>query len=316
MKGETMSYSYAVLDPRPQSAEARRQFFIRNLLVLGIEVTVPELAAKCTLGNIDPQHSGGNTGLAAIEVAFKERENKTLPDGATLVTVRPDLDSVGAMALFSLSAQGRTNECSEERVLQVAVADKFARGGWPGPKSLPTRGNPWTEESATAELSRPLAAIAAAVSDFKIPLDERVATMERWLTTGKEPQQYRTQVEKERLDTIVALETGAITVMTVVEGRVAVVESTHRAGTTIGYSQAPVVVALNPEFRVQGGEPHRKFTVCQFQTGFVNLGAALAELRQLEEGWGGSPTIIGSPQGVGSTLTTEQVVEIVSRHLS
>ena len=43
--------------------------------------------------------------------------------------------------------------------------------------------------------------------------------------------------------------------------------------------------------------------------------SALAELAALEPGWGGSPTIGGSPQGVSSLLTTEQVVEVVARHL-
>ena len=78
---------------------------------------------------------------------------------------------------------------------------------------------------------------------------------------------------------------------------------------------APVVVALNPEFRFRGGEPHRKFTVCQFSAGYCDIPGALRELNGLEEGWGGSPTIGGSPQGVSSALTVEEVVRVVTRHL-
>lgn len=33
-------------------------------------------------------------------------------------------------------------------------------------------------------------------------------------------------------------------------------------------------------------------------------------------GWGGSPTIIGSPQGVSSKVTPDQLSEIIGRHLS
>lgn len=61
-------------------------------MTLGIEVTVPALAARCGLRNIDPQHTGGDPQHAAIEVCL---EAPLPPDGATLVTIRPDLDSVG-----------------------------------------------------------------------------------------------------------------------------------------------------------------------------------------------------------------------------
>ncbi|MFY9484754.1 MAG: hypothetical protein WAP74_04005 [Patescibacteria group bacterium] len=97
--------------------------------------------------------------------------------------------------------------------------------------------------------------------------------------------------------------------------QIAVVVSTHRATTMIGYKLCPVVVALNPAFRVGGGEPHAKYTVCQYSTGHCDLVAAKNDLAALEPGWGGSPMIIGSPQGVASQLTTEQVVEVVTRHL-
>ncbi len=52
-----------------------------------------------------------------------------------------------------------------------------------------------------------------------------------------------------------ALASGQIQIEKV--GEVAVVASAHRAATGVGYMLAPVVVALNPEFRVQGGKPHR-----------------------------------------------------------
>jgi hypothetical protein len=76
-----------------------------------------------------------------------------------------------------------------------------------------------------------------------------------------------------------------------------------------------VVIALNPEFRFGQGDPHAKFTICQFTPGFVDLKGALVELNELEKGWGGSPTIGGSPQGVTSELTMDQVVKVVQKHL-
>lgn len=345
-------YSFAILDPRniPAAMEANDKVFASGP-VYGIEVTVPALAVRCTF-NLDPQHTGGNANRAAIEDALTAE----LPaEGSTLATVRADLDSVGAMAISSMrkketivllledkSAKGYCPACGMgnetmpgccmvcgyregtwfhsqrfmQRFSKVAASDKFARGGYPGPRPLPTRGNPWDEKTASAESSRPLAAIAAAVMDFKISLLDRVEMMEKWLLTGEEPKQYRDSVEKERLDMITALESAAIRHEVRADGRIAVVESTHRAATSVGYSLAPVVVALNPSFKLGGGEPHRKFTVCVFELGkFADIKSALAELATIEPGWGGSPTIGGSPQGVSSTLTIDQVVDVVAKYL-
>ena len=341
---KTSTYNFAILDPRPipAAAEANDKIFQNaEVGVLGIEVTVPALAERCQLGNIDPQHTGGDASRAAIEDAMVA----PLPSReATLATVRADLDAVGAMAVFALRREhfatfcewtgalaaecGEDHECHlyddlapsavtivRPRLQMVAEADRFARGGWAGPRPFPSRENPWPEEGASAESSRPLAAIAAAVADFRVPMTDRVAMMEHWLLTGEEPAEYRTRVDAERLEMIAALEDGAISVSTAHDGRIAVVESTHRAGTMIGYMKAPVVVALNPEFRVGGGEPHAKFTVCQFEAGYCDLRAMVAELVEREPGWGGSPTIVGSPQGQGSTLSIVEVVEVITHHL-
>lgn len=228
-------YNFATLDPRnvPAAAEANDRVFAGSS-IYGIEVTVSALAERCTF-NLDPQHSGGDASRAAIEDAV----TVDLPaEGSTLTTVRADLDAVGSMAIFSLRAKGESLESAMDRINMVATSDKFARGGYPGPKPLPTRENQWDESSATAESSRSLAAIAAAVMDFKVSLADRVSTMEQWLLTGDEPAQYRTQVEKERLDMITAMETGKIKSETRSGGRIAVVEGTHRAATSVGYSLA------------------------------------------------------------------------------
>jgi hypothetical protein len=200
------------------------------------------------------------------------------------------------------------------RFASVAKTDKFTRGPYPGPKPLPTADNPWPNEGA-ADSTRDLAAIGAAVADFKVPIAERVETMKTWLLTGEEPAKYREQVERERADMIRALSDGTIKVFVVAEGRIAVVESTHRAATAVGYSHAPVVVALNPSFKLGTGEPHRKFTICTYGPAHADIKSALGEVAKLEPGWGGSPTIGGSPQSVSSTLSVEKVVEVVSRHL-
>lgn len=374
-------YNYAVLDPRNiPAAPANDKVFESPVGVLGLEVTLPALAARCMLGNIDAQHTGGYQGLPALDPmwarndAAYEGDDKWRfttaiqlattcalpPVAATLATIRPDLDSVGAMAVLSLRAKGAQTalvvrqdgkcfcpacgrhvenaafmdsyyECEFKdcrwredaglgtpettcRIWQVAKADNFAQGGWPGPRPLPTPENPWPSEGA-ADSTRSLAAIAAAVADFKVPIAERVKAMERWLLTGEEPAGCRERVEKERVEMIAAIANGDIKPEAASDGKISVVVSTHRAATTVGYSLAPVVVALNPVFRIGGSEPHKKFTICQFTDGYVDLKEVAADLSGEEAGWGGSPTIIGSPQGVSSTLTLERVAEVVAKHL-
>lgn len=312
-------FQYAIFDPRPipAAAETNEAIFASGQ-VLGIEVTVNSLAARCGLGNIDPQHLGGDASKAAIEVAL---DYWLPPAGTILATVRADLDSIGAMAVFSVMAAPDADILMSNeggilrRIKMVANADKFARGGWPGARPLPSTDNPWSEEGASASDSRPLAAIAAAISDFRVPVADRVSTMETWLRTGVEPEQYRTQVERERMDMVAAIESGAIQTSVAANGKIAVVVSPHRAAMTVGYALAPVVVALNPEFVFQGGPKHAKFTVAQFEMGFADLKSATAELAGIEPGWGGSPTIAGSPQGVSSTLTTDQVVAVIEKFL-
>ncbi len=309
-----MLFKFALLDPRPiQTAEEANAKVFASGSVLGIEVTVPALGARCVLGNIDPQHTGGDASRAAIEVVAGGADYRVFcdydggPRTVVLATVRADLDAVGAMAVLSLRAKGESlEEPVGERVAAIAASDKFVRGAW-APRLLPSRSDPWAGEF------RQLAAMVAVVSDHKIPIAERVAAVERWLLTGEEPDSYRAQVERERLDLVAALESGVIRAED--RGGVAVVETTNRSATSVGYSLAPVVVALNPSFKLGGGEPHRKFTVCAYGPQHADIRAALAELSELELGWGGSPTIGGSPQGVSSTLTLEQVTEVVQHHL-
>lgn len=91
-------YKVALLDPRP-AKRAEMLEFLHSVPVLGIEVTVPELAIACQLGNVDPQHTGGNVHTSAVEEAVVW---PLPPDGTVMATVRPDADAYGAMAVFQL----------------------------------------------------------------------------------------------------------------------------------------------------------------------------------------------------------------------
>lgn len=96
---------------------------------------------------------------------------------------------------------------------------------------------------------------------------------------------------------------------------------TSKNGLKIGYVEATVfgvigelydsgcdvVVAYHPEY---GTPPVRKFTVAGKEVPVEHLATYLNEL---EHGWGGRRTIIGSPRK-GSNLSLEEVVEIVKKN--
>ncbi|MFZ1459033.1 MAG: hypothetical protein WAT17_04090, partial [Candidatus Saccharimonadales bacterium] len=115
------AYTFATIDPRPQARKAELAILAATPS-FGLEVTVPELAEACSLGNVDPQHLGGDSTTAAIEVAVT---CPLPPEGARLVTVRADADSVGSMAVLAMrtDAEAITGEVMG-RVQQIAAADK------------------------------------------------------------------------------------------------------------------------------------------------------------------------------------------------
>jgi hypothetical protein len=383
-----MTYRFALLDPRPTDAAraANDAVFAAGSPVYGIEVTVPALAARCAT-NIDPQHwpftSTPEADVAAIDVCLN---CEIPPDGATLVTVRPDLDSIGAMAVFELRRSGRLTLdpviCADgwgddgymrhldgrdagalmRRLDAVSAADRFARGPWPGPRPLPSVEDRWPSAQAGASDTHELAAIASLVSDPAHSVEARVLAMSDWLRTGDCSYlpllPYEDRVERERDEMILALENGTIGVFqkkthrfvehdcgavelvswpstrishkhgcpgrgpddwcngwTSTELPCAVVRSSHRAATMLGYCVAPVVVAENPRFRLGSGPEHRKITICAWDASHCDIRAALAELAALEPGWGGSSTIGGSPQGVSTDLSLLRIVAVVSRHV-
>ena len=306
-----LRYRFGLIDTRPipVAKEKNNEIFESGKPVVGVELTIPEYADRC-VRNIDPQHTGGNANVAAIEEAV----TSDLPDpDSVFVTVRPDLDSVGAMAVFLIrSEDGSLDDDAMERIRIIADIDKFVKESYPGPRPFPSKEKLWNNRSE--EMT---AAIAVQISDFKVPLSDRVLAMKEWIKTGKESEEYRTRAINGKLDMLKALDSGDVHYELKAGGRVAFVESTYPGAVReIGYSLAPVVVALNPSFSARGEEPHKKFTIGIYKEGeFLDLPAVFAELRELEPKWGGSPTIGGSPQGESSKLTVDQVISIVEKHL-
>jgi hypothetical protein len=193
---------------------------------LGIEVVTPELAEACQLGNVDPQHGqslgpawyaesaeyephpakaplerrrrGGEArwGASAVMAALNCSPSLIPPDGARLVTERPDLDSVAAMAVLALRRLYEDGELGLEdqdplsglhdRCDEIAAADNFAGAGEWRSRPLPTAENPWCEDGPVED-RRGLYPLNAIAQDRALSLAVRVAVVAAWLLGGEDP---------------------------------------------------------------------------------------------------------------------------------
>lgn len=169
---------------------------------LGIEVTIPAVADACGLGNVDPQHGHSREAFMALDCATSAIScvgtcvDTVLPSEGTLVTVRPDLDSIGAMALIVLRSTylwtDNNNAVRDDlwgRVMSIAKADSFTPSVEWSPSPLPTEENPWPRAGAV-DSTQGLAHLGMICSprrgDVALPLAERVALIACWLRFGED----------------------------------------------------------------------------------------------------------------------------------
>jgi len=304
-----------VIDPRPVSHEAMVSLLQENAPVWGVEFTLPKLT-HLLVGNIDGQHSAGGSGQAAISIAA---EMPLPPEDVAYAVVRPDPDALGAIAVLEIrrayadefgSQAGVLGNQEARRMAYIAEQDAFQFGEWKQP----------TDPQATffdEKLERAwFEALSLICADRTLSIEERVKRMRAWIMDGTcqglGEALEKVQAEKQRTwtDSQVLLQQGNLVVL-----------AAHTQGATaLSYCYAPVAVLVNDQFRFPGVPgAHLKYTVCQFQAGryadLVGAARALNELEQSGGSWGGSPGIIGSPQGVSSTLSVEQVIEVVSKFL-
>lgn len=200
---------------------------------VGVEVTTPEVAALCRV-NIDGQHGTGKCsydGVAlgmwlqrtmnyhpaqdasiaiATHVMVPAQFRRALPelrdpaappatpfdDWTTFVTTRPDLDSIGAMAVIVIRSLGfwpeegsDSENAVRDRVRAIAEADAFAPSAEWAPSPLPTEENPWPR-AGSVDSTDGLAHLGMICSprrgDVALPLAERVALIACWLLFGED----------------------------------------------------------------------------------------------------------------------------------
>lgn len=230
MSMQQTSFSFAQLDPRPAGKEANKALFTEHKDVLGIEVTIPFLAAQCGLGNLD--HHGPDDSVDTPAACDQALTCDLPPKGSLLVTVRCDADSVTAMAILASREQERVVD--EDLVHQVSSVDRF------GPK-------------AECQDDHRVSALGRVAADFKQSLAERVSWIQSLLESKISQEEVDVLWQEKVKEFVAAREASELKV----HGDIVTVVSSHRFATQLGYEHAPVVVAQNPQMPVDFRDPEK-----------------------------------------------------------
>jgi len=278
----------------------------QGFTIIGLEMTEPSLAELCDR-NIDPQHTDNRGDQScAKEIAenapvqlgwFKSKDL----DKVIFVTNRVDVDSVAAFVLADRYLRGERISYNEN-VAAINSHDTHLGDAWSGPKAIEDAFDP---ESKTG-------ALAASVQVFRVT-SKNIADVAKFIDTGVVEEDVMDSFRKSQQAIIAKVKSGEI--KTEVVGGIAYVESTDRAATNVGYSMAPVVVAVNPQMRAPDGHTYCKVSICQHEAGYADLKAIGAELATKEAGWGGSPTFIGSPQNQDCVTEMSDIKKLVFANL-
>jgi anaerobic selenocysteine-containing dehydrogenase len=230
-------------------------------------------------------------------------------DEFTFATVRPDPDSVTAMAV--LKSQIENREIDKDFVRAVAILDIK----WPQ----------WlkSEYKDNLEIQKLTNALNYISFDFKIPLVQRVELTQQILDGSIDMElveKFREIRQKELWEA-----KSSANVVEVVPGKLVFIESDHRMVMTLGYEHANTVVAFNPSMPVMENkdwkfvptwEKYKKYTIAKNTEQIpTDIDTILKEISELEKWRGGRWTIIWSPQNVSSNLTPEQVIDVVKKYV-
>lgn len=332
--------------PAYQAAEAAEAAELDASTTLGIEVTVPAVAAKCGLGNID-HHGEGCTSAtpAACEQVFnklfswqysshgEERQrgshlcSQLLRSIKTVISNTPDSDTLVAMCLIKIEAEQiyYHNLYDVEAIVhEISAIDRL--GALSAVNS--NNGSRYVDDPD-------IKAIIALSGSRTMSLEQQINEVVQILTVQEISEAASKAVEES--DKLFAAAKAASKV-TLLDNGIVLVESSHHAATRIGYEHGDVLICLNKKMKKDFKNPeagtYRKFTVCkrdenvQAVINFDRLneleeavqvkmleyetdGEIVKEEQEVAATWGGRSTVGGSPQGVDSTLTVEQVFSCI-----
>ena len=158
-------YEVVMINPRKPLEEQHYDF--------GIEVTLP--GAKNDLDHHGPDATAETP--SACEQALILEEEKLPPKGAKIGILKPDPDSLTALAILELRKENR--KIDPEIVKVVGILDRL------GPKSM--------EEFKDTPLEKKVSAIWKMSGDFNVPLEKKIEFIKKVLEGNKE---VESEIEK------------------------------------------------------------------------------------------------------------------------
>jgi hypothetical protein len=276
-----------------------------NYLLIGVEVTYPELRQFLHF-NIDPQHDSSEQKSSAIEkiLEFKDelialRENF---DKICLLTVKPDSDSIGSFALLSLIFDNELhiNHDLIINIKRIGSYDHHGRSNW--------------KQHVKPIFSLP-PSLLTMIADHELNLSDKVLNAKDFLLTGKfNTSKYYSNIAYKKNK----VSNNKTDIDIIIPQKLAYVESSYRGAVSKGYKYCPIIIAKNPHY-VFGLNNSKligtKFTIAQYNDTYIDLNKILTSILKLENGWGGSDTIIGSPQNRSSFLTKDDLISILKKYV-
>ncbi len=274
----------------------------KKSVLIGLEITLSELKNKFTF-NIDPQHTWKKNNKITCLETFKNLlpiVSKNISDkDLHFFFLKPDLDSISAAAILNIYLDNPTwifQEEISERINAIAEYDRHGRNEFPIDIKIP-RG------------------LFMYVSGWKNHIDDKINLTKTWILDGtfKGIYKYNRIADKKIKQSLFNSK-----IEIIIPEKVVLVKSINRGACGLGYKYAPITIALNPSYRfgINSSRVYgKKWIIAQKNDGYLDMSGVLSNLQTLEPNWGGSPSIIGSPQDKPSKVTKDEIINIVEQKI-
>jgi len=280
-----------------------------NFFIIGIEVTDNEIANLMHY-SIDPQHSFSK--ITSLEYVFNYindlKDILVSFNKIFLCTVKTDIDSIGAMSVLSMALNNKLtiNNDIVLRLKAIAQSDRHGRLNW-------REREDFLQIDKYNTYGLPIGLLYM-TSNRKLRTYQKVKKMTQFLKNGwfNDIEIFNNIVQKNINDS-----SRNTSLDIIVTKKLCLVQSSYRGAISYGYKYCPVVIAINDTylFGKNNNIFGKKVTIGQYSESYVDLVSLNIELNKLEEGWGGSEVIIGSPLDHPSKLDNNTIIEKTKKFL-
>lgn len=182
--------------------------------IIGLEMTVPELAELC-VKNIDPQHTDGKSNESCAKNVAENADDllkQYKGNNIIFTTNRVDLDSVAAYIIADKYLRGE-EVSMDKNIEDINTHDAFQGAKWDGPKPI----------EAAFDPDNKTAALASSIKTFMVT-PKNIEDVKSFIKTGEVNQETMNSYRNTQKNIIDKVNSGEI--KTEVVGGVAYVETT------------------------------------------------------------------------------------------